>query len=106
MAQNYYAVLWFKGDELNMVFGLQLSIARVGSAVNFLVMGHLYEYIHQFYKGREALGVTLLSGSYTLKSNEQQIERFWFFECYCRGFLKEWTVFNTQLAQKLSRIGG
>ncbi|CAB0005756.1 unnamed protein product [Nesidiocoris tenuis] len=63
VAQNYYAVLWFKGDELNMVFGLQLSIARVGSAVNFLVMGHLYEYIHQFYKGREALGVTLLSAS-------------------------------------------
>lgn len=33
VAQNNYAVLWFKGKELNMVFGLQLSFARVGSTV-------------------------------------------------------------------------
>uniref|UniRef100_A0A0A9YJY8 Lysosomal dipeptide transporter MFSD1 n=1 Tax=Lygus hesperus TaxID=30085 RepID=A0A0A9YJY8_LYGHE len=63
VAQNYYAVLWFKGKALNMVFGLQLSIARVGSAVNFIVMGHLYDYVHKYYKGREALGVTLLVAS-------------------------------------------
>ena len=29
VAQNNYAVLWFKGKELNMVFGLLLSISRV-----------------------------------------------------------------------------
>ena len=61
MAQNTYAVSWFKvnhdfddnleilkheitkpssqGKELNMVFGFQLSVARVGSTVNFLIMG-------------------------------------------------------------------
>lgn len=62
VAQNYYAVLWFKGRELNMVFGLQLSFARVGSAVNFLVMEHLYKLVHHYFKGREGLGMTLLIG--------------------------------------------
>ncbi|XP_073986739.1 lysosomal dipeptide transporter MFSD1-like [Rhodnius prolixus] len=65
VAQNYYAVLWFKGRELNMIFGLQLSFARVGSAVNFITMGHLYDLINQYFKGREALGVTLLVASIT-----------------------------------------
>jgi MFS family permease len=44
VAQNTYAVSWFKGKELNMVFGFQLSIARVGSTVNFLLVGPLYHY--------------------------------------------------------------
>uniref|UniRef100_A0A2I2Y956 Lysosomal dipeptide transporter MFSD1 n=1 Tax=Gorilla gorilla gorilla TaxID=9595 RepID=A0A2I2Y956_GORGO len=30
VAQNTYAVSWFKGKELNLVFGLQLSMARIG----------------------------------------------------------------------------
>ena len=29
VAQNAYAVKWFSGRELNMVFGLQLSFSRV-----------------------------------------------------------------------------
>lgn len=29
VAQNTYAVNWFKGKELNLVFGLQLSMARL-----------------------------------------------------------------------------
>ena len=29
VAQNTYAVAWFLGRELNLVFGLQLSIARL-----------------------------------------------------------------------------
>lgn len=29
VAQNTYAVNWFKGKELNLVFGLQLSIAQL-----------------------------------------------------------------------------
>ena len=45
VAQNTYAVSWFQGRELNMVFGLQLSFSRVGSTVNMNVMGPLYEYI-------------------------------------------------------------
>lgn len=31
VAQNNYAVLWFKGKELNMVFGLLLSVSRIVS---------------------------------------------------------------------------
>jgi len=29
VAQNTYSVMWFKGKELNMVFGLLLSISRI-----------------------------------------------------------------------------
>jgi len=62
VAQNTYAVAWFKGKELNMVFGFQLSVARVGSTVNFLVVEPVYRYISQFFKGEEyeALAWTLL----------------------------------------------
>lgn len=60
VAQNNYAVLWFKGKELNMVFGLQLSVARFGSTVNFWVMQPIYTYVATFYKNHNALGVVLL----------------------------------------------
>ncbi|XP_031634922.1 major facilitator superfamily domain-containing protein 1 isoform X2 [Contarinia nasturtii] len=60
VAQNNYAVLWFKGKELNMVFGLQLSFARVGSTVNFIVMEPIYKYINKWYKGHMCLGVVML----------------------------------------------
>ena len=33
VAQNTYSVNWFKGKELNMVFGLQLSFSRVVSSL-------------------------------------------------------------------------
>lgn len=65
VAQNNYAVLWFKGKELNMVFGLQLSIARLGSTVNFWVMGPIYTYVQKFYQGHEAIGVVLLLATST-----------------------------------------
>jgi len=62
VAQNTYAVAWFKGKELNMVFGFQLSVARVGSTVNFLLMGPLYDYIsgQDGVTGTTAVGWTLL----------------------------------------------
>lgn len=60
VAQNNYAVLWFKGKELNMVFGLQLSFARVGSTVNFLVMESVYKYVKQLgYTGPYIIGMAL-----------------------------------------------
>lgn len=37
VAQNTYAVSWFKGKELNLVFGLQLSMARIVSMVTDVV---------------------------------------------------------------------
>lgn len=65
VAQNSYAVLWFKGKELNMVFGLQLSFARVGSTVNFLVMEPIYNYVAQYYKGPECIGIVLFLATLT-----------------------------------------
>lgn len=62
VAQNTYAVSWFKGKELNMVFGLQLSFARLGSTVNFNVMGPLYKYVNQSYSGHMCTGVVLMIG--------------------------------------------
>jgi len=64
VAQNTYAVAWFKGKELNMVFGFQLSVARVGSTVNFLVMEPIFRYMLNFTEGYEALAwALLLAGS-------------------------------------------
>lgn len=48
-----------------MVFGLQLSFARVGSTVNFLVMEPIYNYVSQYYKGPECIGVVLFLASGT-----------------------------------------
>lgn len=65
VAQNNYAVLWFKGKELNMVFGLQLSFARFGSTVNFLVMEPIYKYVKQYYTGTYVLGMVLFAAAST-----------------------------------------
>ena len=62
VAQNSYAVVWFKGKELNMVFGFQLSVARAGSTINFLIMERLYRYISRYYSGYQCLGIALLIG--------------------------------------------
>ncbi|XP_018568613.1 major facilitator superfamily domain-containing protein 1 isoform X2 [Anoplophora glabripennis] len=65
VAQNNYAVLWFKGKELNMVFGLQLSFARVGSTANFLVMESIYNWVHQSYTGPQGLGIVFFIATST-----------------------------------------
>lgn len=67
VAQNTYAVSWFKGKELNLVFGLQLSMARVGSTVNMNIMGWLYSKMEAALGsvGPTTLGVTLLIGGIT-----------------------------------------
>ncbi|XP_021109284.1 major facilitator superfamily domain-containing protein 1 isoform X3 [Heterocephalus glaber] len=67
VAQNTYAVSWFKGKELNLVFGLQLSMARIGSTVNMNLMGWLYSKIEASLgsAGPTTLGATLLIGGIT-----------------------------------------
>jgi len=62
VAQNSYAVLWFKGKELNMVFGLQMSFARVGSTVNFAVMEPIYNWVSKTYEGYTCTGIVLYLG--------------------------------------------
>ncbi|KAL5475426.1 hypothetical protein EMCRGX_G025241 [Ephydatia muelleri] len=46
VAQNAYAVLWFKGRVLNLVFGLLLSVSRLGSTVNQNVNYPLYNALY------------------------------------------------------------
>lgn len=69
VAQNNYAVLWFKGKELNMVFGFQISFARVGSTVNFIVMEPLYRYIKNQINvpNYQSLSIALLVGMYLIQ---------------------------------------
>ena len=69
MALNTYTVAWFKDRELNMVFGFQLSISRVGSTVNFLVMEPLYSLLREHLDSVSALGwAFILAASLTLIS--------------------------------------
>ncbi|XP_061861451.1 major facilitator superfamily domain-containing protein 1 isoform X5 [Colius striatus] len=67
VAQNTYAVSWFKGKELNLVFGLQLSMARIGSTVNMNIMGWIYSRVRDLvgYTGPTTLGLTLMIGGIT-----------------------------------------
>jgi len=60
VTQNTYAVSWFYGKELNMVFGFQLSFARVGSSVNFYIMEPIYKSLSQYHQGYTLLGIALL----------------------------------------------
>ncbi|KXJ15043.1 major facilitator superfamily domain-containing protein 1 [Exaiptasia diaphana] len=65
VCQNAYSVAWFKGNELNMVFGLQLSFSRIGSTVNMNVNHHIYDFFSRFYAAEyayKALGLTLFVG--------------------------------------------
>ena len=70
VAQNTYASAWFKGKALNMVFGFQLSVARVGSYANFLTVGDMFKYFkEQGHIGTDALGWTfVISGISTILS--------------------------------------
>jgi len=63
MALNTYTVRWFRGKELNMVFGLQLSIARVGSTVNFLLMGPLYHFLSHYVAKDSVIGWTFMAAT-------------------------------------------
>ncbi|XP_012693884.2 major facilitator superfamily domain-containing protein 1 [Clupea harengus] len=67
VAQNTYAVNWFKGKELNLVFGLQLSMARLGSTVNMNIMGWVYDSIKDLVgsAGPTTLGIALMIGAST-----------------------------------------
>ena len=62
---NIFVYFRFKGKELNMVFGFQLSVARVGSTVNFVLMEPLFDYIDQFTDGHTTRGWTLLIAGLT-----------------------------------------
>ena len=50
MAQNAYAVSWFQGSALNMVFGLQLSFSRVVCVARILHNIKLLHSLSPFFK--------------------------------------------------------
>eukprot|EP00042_Codosiga_hollandica_P049859 m.586226 g.586226 ORF g.586226 m.586226 type:complete len:517 (-) comp57975_c0_seq9:2945-4495(-) len=64
VAQNTYAVNWFKGKELNMVFGLQLSFSRLGSTTNMLASVPIYNSFSGGKDSPKALGDTLWVGAF------------------------------------------
>jgi len=71
VAQNTYASAWFRGKALNMVFGFQLSFARVGSYANFLITGRIFDYLKdtEGHSGLNALGWTFaIAGISTILS--------------------------------------
>ena len=43
VACNTYASSWFTGSALNMAFGFQLAVVRVGSAISLQILGPIYE---------------------------------------------------------------
>ena len=43
VTQNTYAVIWFKGKELSLVFGLLLSVSRLGSTFAMLTLGPIFK---------------------------------------------------------------
>ncbi|XP_055327665.1 major facilitator superfamily domain-containing protein 1-like [Paramacrobiotus metropolitanus] len=66
VAVNAYAVNWFKGNMLNLVMGLSLSVSRAGSAMNMNLMEPIYNALKTHYAGYICLGLTLFIGGTTL----------------------------------------
>jgi len=43
VAQSAIVSVWFRGKELNLALGLNVSIARLAGVVNGIIVPHLYE---------------------------------------------------------------
>lgn len=65
VAQNTYVVAWFKGLELNTVFGFQITVSRAGSTLAYNTMHPIYNYARHSNQPQTALGITLLIASLT-----------------------------------------
>jgi len=66
VAQNTYAVKWFKAaNELNLVFGFQISFSRVGSSTSFYLVMPIYEFVNNYAKGYQGLSIVILIASIT-----------------------------------------
>ncbi|KRZ73855.1 Major facilitator superfamily domain-containing protein 1 [Trichinella papuae] len=59
--QNAYLVKWFRGKELNLVFGITLSFARVGSTISMNILKPIYNAIEQYFQSYTCLGYTMLA---------------------------------------------
>lgn len=67
VAQNTYSTEWFPPNELNLVFGLQLSMSRIGSTVNMVTMQPLNRAVGKHFNihTNKQLGASLLTASVT-----------------------------------------
>lgn len=65
VAQNTYVVSWFKGSELNTVFGFQITVSRAGSTLAYNTMHPIYDHARMNYSPQTALGYTLLLAGLT-----------------------------------------
>lgn len=65
VAQNAYVVSWFKGFELNMVFGFQISVSRGGSFLALNTMYPMYTYFASRYIPTTALGYAMFIAALT-----------------------------------------
>ena len=65
VAQSTYVVAWFKGRELNTVFGFQVTVSRGGSTLAYNTMHLVYASTRAIYPPRIALGYTLLIAGLT-----------------------------------------
>lgn len=59
VAQNTYVVAWFRGRELNTVFGFQITVSRAGSTLAYNTMHMVFNALRVTYPPRVALGYTL-----------------------------------------------
>jgi MFS family permease len=59
VAQSTYVVAWFKGRELNAVFGFQMTVSRIGSTLAFNTMHLVFDHASKTNSARVALGYTL-----------------------------------------------
>lgn len=65
VAQNTYVVAWFKGRELNTVFGFQITVSRVGSTLAYNTLHLVFEGARAGSSPRAALGYTLMIANLT-----------------------------------------
>lgn len=65
VAQNTYVVSWFKGNELNTVFGFQITVSRAGSTLAYNTMHPIYDHARMSYSPQSALGYALLLAGLT-----------------------------------------
>lgn len=66
ITNNLRAVKWFHGKELNMVFGLQLSVARAGGTLCINSLEQIFNIFDKSMNGRTKTGLTLMIGSITV----------------------------------------
>ncbi|VDK38856.1 unnamed protein product [Taenia asiatica] len=88
VAQNAYATAWYTPSELNFVFGLSLSMARIGSTINMNTMRPLYKALGATFHitGNKQMGLTLFVASVTcLLSIVCTISLAYFYQRYLKA---------------------